>query len=191
MEEIMHILKSLLLLMIITVLTGCAGVRVSQDYDPETDFSNLRTFAWESETQPRSGDIRVGNPLLESRIRKAIDVKLVEIGLRKITEGQHDFIVGYNYDIRTRYGSAPMSVGTGIGIGGRGTFGGVGVGTPVGGRSFDEILLTIDFTDPQQGNLLWRGTGTHRVSTRATPQEMTEVVTTLVERILEQFTVSR
>jgi hypothetical protein len=189
-EETMHILKILFLLMILGLPGGCAGVRVSQDYDPDVDLSQLTTFRWESETNRRGTDIRVGNPLLESRIRNAVEVKLADMGFRKISGGLHDFRVGFNYDIRTRYGPSPISVGTGIGVGSRGTFGGIGVGTPVGGRSYDEILMTIDFTDSQQGNLLWRGTGAHRVSTRATPEEMTDVVSTLVERILEQFPVS-
>jgi hypothetical protein len=190
LEETMRILKSLFLLMIIVLLAGCARVRVSQDYDPDVNLAQLRTFGWEAETQRRGADTRVGNPLLESRIRNAIDTKLLDMGFRKIIERPHDFQVGFNYDIRSRYGPSPISVGTGIGVGSRGTFGGIGVGTPVGGRSYDEIVLNIDFTDPQQGNLLWRGTGTHQVSMRATPEEMTDVVTNLVERILEQFPAS-
>jgi hypothetical protein len=190
MEEIMRIIKLMLFLIIIMALTGCARVRVSQDYDPDIDFSRLNTFVWESKTQPKIGDIRVDNPLLDSRIRRTIDDKLINMGYRKDPEGSPDFAVGYVLDIQTRFGSSPVGVGTGFGIGRRGTFGGVGVGTPIGGRSYDEITLAIDFTDPQQGNLLWRGTGTRRTGTQATPEELTNEVIELVENVLEQLPVS-
>jgi hypothetical protein len=190
MEEIMRIVKLMLFLIIIMALAGCARVRVSQDYDPDIDFSRLNIFAWESKAQPKVGDIQVDNPLLDSRIRRAIDENLINMGYRKVTQGSHDFAVGYTLDIQTRFGSSPVGVGTGFGIGRGGTFGGVGVGTPIGGRSYNEISLAIDFTDPQQGNLLWRGTGTRRAGTQATPEELTNEVIGLVENVLEQIPVS-
>jgi hypothetical protein len=191
MGEIMRIIKMMLFLIIITALAGCARVRVSQDYDPEIDFSRLNSFTWASETQPKVGDIRVDNPLLDSRIRKAIDEKLINMGYRKAAAGLPDFRVGYILNIETRYGSSSVGIGTGFGIGGGSTFGGVGVGTPIGGRSYEELALAIDFTDPQQGDLLWRGTGTRQAGTQATPEELSNEVLDLVENVLEQLPVSR
>lgn len=187
----MLFVKRMVLLMIILILGGCSGIRVNQDYDPGTDFSTLSTFAWKSQTQPKTGDIRVDNPLLDTRIRRAIDMTLANMGYRKVIHGSHDFKVGYAYGIRTQLESSSMSVGTGFGIGGGGSFGGVGIGVPVGGGSHDEALLVIDFTDPQKDNLLWRGTGTHRINLRSTPEENTAVVNTLVEKVLAQLPVSR
>jgi hypothetical protein len=182
----MRVVKLVFLLMVIPMFGGCSGVRVSQDYDPVTDFSKFKTFAWKTETQPKTGDIRVDNPLLDTRIRRAIDMTLANMGYRKVIHGSHDFKVGYAYGIRTQIESSSMSVGTGFGIGGGGSFGGIGVGVPVGGSTRDEALLIIDFTDPQKDNLLWRGTGTHRINLRLTPEENTAVVNTLVEKVLAQ-----
>jgi uncharacterized protein YceK len=187
----MRVVKLMFLLMVILMLGGCSGIRVSQDYDPGTDFSNLGTFAWESETQPKTGDIRVDNPLLDTRIRKAVDATLVNMGHRKVALGLHNFKVNYTYAVRTKLDSSSVSVGTGFGIGGGGSFGGIGIGTPVGGGSHDEALLVIDFTDPRTGNLLWRGTGTHRVNLRSTPDENTAAINALVEKVLAQFPGSR
>jgi hypothetical protein len=190
-EETMRAAKLLmLLLMVILMLGGCAGIKVNQDYDPGTDFSGLRTFSWGSETQPKTGDIRVDNPLLDSRIRRAIDATLINMGYRKAAQESHDFKVNYTYGVRTKFDSSSMSVGTGFGIGRRGSFGGIGVGTPVGGGTHDEALLVIDFTDPREGDLLWRGTGSHRIDLRSTPAENTAAINTLVEKVLTQFPVS-
>jgi hypothetical protein len=186
----MRIVKLILFLIIITALAGCARVRVSQDYDPDMDFSRLNTFSWESTAQPKAGDIRVDNPLLDSRIRRAIEENLINMGYRKVSQSPHDFTVGYTLDIQTRYGSSSVGIGTGFGIGGHRSFGGIGVGTPIGGRSYDEASLAIDFTDSQQGNLLWRGTGSRPISTWGTPEELSEEINTMVENVLEQLPVS-
>ncbi len=116
---------------------------------------------------------------------------LVNMGYRRVVQGPHDFKVGYSYAVRTTLDSSPVSVGTGFGIGGGNTFGGVGIGIPVVGQNYDEGLLVIDFTDFQHGNLLWRGTGTHRISMRSTPEEITMAVNTLVEKVLAQIPISR
>jgi uncharacterized protein YceK len=187
----MLVVKRILLLMIILILGGCSGIRVNQDYDPGTDFSTLSTFAWKSETQPKTGDIRVDNPLLDTRIRKAIDATLANMGYRKVAHGPHDFKVNYTYAVRTKFDSSSVSVGTGFGIGGGSSFGGIGIGLPVGGGSHDEALLVIDFTDPQKGNLLWRGTGAHRINLYSAPEENAAAINLLVEKVLAQFPVSR
>ncbi len=186
----MRTVKLMLLLTMILILGGCAGIKVNQDYDPGTDFSKFRAFTWKSETQPKTGDVRIDNPLLDTRIRKAIDMTLVNMGYRRVVQGPHDFKVGYSYAVRTTLDSSPVSVGTGFGIGGGNTFGGVGIGIPVVGQNYDEGLLVIDFTDFQHGNLLWRGTGTHRISMRSTPEEITVAVNALVEKVLAQIPIS-
>lgn len=170
---------------------GCAGIRVSQDYDPGSDFSGLKSFSWKSQTQPETGDILVDSPLIDARIRRSIEIKLADMGYRLVSEGPHDFRVGYSYDVRTRFDSSPVSIGTGFGIGGGSSFGGIGIGIPAGGQSGDEALLVIDFFDSQTGKLLWRGTGTSLVKSGATPDEVTSEIANVVEKVLAQFPASR
>ena len=54
----------LVTLFLITQLWGCSSIQVSQDYDLSRDFSTLKTYAWQIESQPTTGDIRVDNSLL-------------------------------------------------------------------------------------------------------------------------------
>ena len=76
-----HAIPALTLLVI-----GCSGLEVSQDYDVNTDFSGLKLYAWKSEKQAQTGDIRVDNPLLDARIRAAVDRALTAGGLHKAPE---------------------------------------------------------------------------------------------------------
>jgi hypothetical protein len=170
---------------------GCSGLKVSQDYDKSTDFSRLNSFAWKSDTQEKTGDIRVDNPLLDSRIREAVEQALVGSGFRQASEGTPDFYIDYKLSIRSRVGSDGVntSVGFGVGSGSRssGSFGGIGISSGGGVQEWDEGTLVIDITDKETQDLLWRGTATRRVARHATPEETTESVNEMVAKTLAQF----
>ena len=72
--------RQLIILTLFFFLLGCASIKVSQDYDLSKDFSGLKTYDWQTGTQPKTGDIRVDNPLFDDRIRSAVDRSLLEKG---------------------------------------------------------------------------------------------------------------
>lgn len=182
----MHIVKQAFYLLIVVTLGGCAGVRVSQDYEPGTDFATYKAFDWKSAVQPQTGDIRIDNPLLDGRIRKAVESVLIAKGYRKTDQGSADFLVAYSLAVQAKVDSSPVSIGTGFGIGGGGSFGGIGVGTPVV-DSYEEGLLVINLYDTKTGQLIWRGSGTRRLGWQSDPAKNTEEVNTLVDKILAQY----
>ena len=183
----MQKLKNVIFLTVLTFFIGCSGIKVSQDYDMAADFSNLKTFDWYLAKQKKTGDLRVDNPLLDSRIRKAVERSLAQKGYQKMIKGTPDFYVGYKYGILTRIGSERVSTGIGFGFGGSGSFGGIGIGTGSDVREYDEGMLVIDITDKINRKLLWRGTGTRRVSRHSDPKKTTKEVNESVEKILTQF----
>ena len=182
----MHIVKQAFYLLIVLTLGGCAGVRVSQDYEPGTDFATYKAFDWKSAVQQQTGDIRIDNPLLDGRIRNAVQLALVAKGYRKTDQVSANFLVAYSLTVQDKIDSSPVSVGTGFGIGGGGSFGGIGVGTPVV-DSYEEGLLVINLYDTKTGQLFWRGSGTRRLGWQSDPAKNTEEVNTLVDKILTQY----
>ena len=78
-------------------------------------------------------------------------------------------------------------MGVGFGWGGRGGFGGLGVGTGREISEYDEGVLVIDLKDASKGDLMWRGTGTAVVDQQSKPEELTKGVNEAVEKILSQF----
>lgn len=168
-------------------LWGCQSIQVSQDYDLSKDFSALKTYEWQAQTQPETGDIRVDNPLLDARIRSAINDSLAKRGYQRITQGKLDFYVAYRYQIRSKIESDDVGVGVGFGWGGGSRFGGIGVDTGRHISAYDEGLLVIDLNDASKADLLWRGTGTARVDQHSTPEEITKGIYEAVEKILSQF----
>ena len=183
----MRKIKHVIYLISLVLFAGCSGIEVSQDYHMTADFSNLKTFDWHSAKQKKTGDLRVDNPLLDSRIRKAVDRSLAQKGFQRKSKGTPDFYVGYKYAILKRIRSERVRSGIGFGFGGSGSFGSVGIGTGSDIREYDEGMLVIDITNTKNGKLLWRGTGTRRVSKHADPKERTKKVNQTVEKILAQF----
>ena len=184
--EPMRFVKLAFYLLIVMSLGGCAGVRVSQDYEPGTDFATYKTFGWKSAVQPQTGDIRIDNPLLDGRIRKALERALAAKGYRNTDQGSADLLVDYILAVQAKIDSSPVSIGTVFGIGGGGSFGGIGVGTPVV-DSYEEGLLVINLYNSKTGQLIWRGSGTRRIGWQSDPAKNTEEVDTLVDRILAQY----
>jgi hypothetical protein len=173
-------------LLIVVILGGCAGLRVNQDYEPGTDFSAYRTFGWKSAVQPQAGDIRIDNPLLDGRMRKAVERALTGNGYREIDQASADFLVEYSLTIQPKIYSPSLSIGTGFGIGSGGSFGGFSIGAPVG-DSYEEGVLVIDFYDAKTGLLIWRGSGASDLNWQSGPAEKAEEINTLVDKVLAQF----
>jgi len=174
------------LLLLVSTIVACSSVRVSQDYDLAKPLPVLKSYQWLTAEQTTTGDVRVDNPLLNERIRRAIDRVLQEKGYQAEPTGRVDFQVAYQYTIRQRLRSDDVSGTFGFGVGTYGRHGGVAVGTGHHVSQYDEGLLVIDLTD-NQGNLLWRGQGTRYLPTHPKPEKTEKIYNELVEKILAQF----
>ncbi|HHP7233798.1 MAG TPA: DUF4136 domain-containing protein [Desulfobacterales bacterium] len=162
---------------------GCTTVQVSQDYDLQTDFSRYQDFQWVEKSRNKTGDVRIDNPLLDARIRNAVENTLKSKGFSETPRDQADFLVNYQLAVRSRLESDTYR--TGVGYGYWPYWGGVGYETTV--REYDEGILVIDFLDAASGELFWRGIGTRRLRQYSDPQEITREVNETVAKILAQF----
>ncbi|MFH1980424.1 MAG: DUF4136 domain-containing protein [Pseudomonadota bacterium] len=170
-----------------TVFLGCSTVQVSQDYKETTDFSAITTFAWASAVQEKTGDVRVDSPLMDARIRAAVEMGLAGKGLRDASTGDVDVQVLYQYQIRQQIHSTGTRGSVGVGYGTGGSGGGVMLGTGADVRSYDEGLLIIDLIRPSDGTLLWRGNATFIVPEHPTPEASTALINEAVDKTLAQF----
>jgi hypothetical protein len=159
-------------------LGACSTVRVQTDYDPEFDFSGLRSFAWASPVQEKMGDARLDNPLMDARIRKAIDATLVEQGFEPAEREAADFVVAYHLSLDQRLDVYTMNS--------RYSRRGYG-GTTTTVSQYEQGTLIIDFAVENGEQLVWRGVGTRRLSRNASPEKSTENVNRAVAEILARF----
>ena len=174
---------SLTLATLVLLLWCCSPVMVSLDYDLSADFDKYRTFDWYPGPQPKTGDVRVDSPLLDGRIRTAVTDTMLAKGYQRVNDGRPDFFLAYHLTIRSKIEADTFN--TGIGFGGYPYWGGVGYETRI--REYDEGMLIVDVIDVATDKLVWRGTGTRRVTETSDPEKTTRVVNQTVAEILAQF----
>lgn len=185
-------LRRATMLLMWAVAAACSGIQVSQDYDPATDFSRYRTFAWAPEPAPKSGDALIDSPLMDRRIRAAIEQTLKSRGFEAAAGGRADFLITYQLVVRNQI--EVTTVGPAFGWGAYPYaywgypypyWGGIDYTTFI--NQYQEGTLIIDFTDPETEKLFWRGIGSRRVSQQSTPEKTTAKVNRAVAEILAQF----
>ena len=176
--------KVIVLLIMGAFLSGCATVQVSQDYDPQGVATHHGTWYWEDASQPQSGDLRVDNPLLNSRIRRAIRIHLTTRGIPQ-KQAQPDLFISYRLVIQPKLRGYANDFT--LGWGGFYSPWHWGVDTSTRIEQYDECQLTIDIKAAGTGALLWRGTGVYLYRTYGTPDSAFEAMQRTVDRILSQF----
>lgn len=181
-------LNKLTLIAIFSLLSACSGIPVSQDYEPATNFSALKTYHWDPAVLSNEKNIK-GDPLLDARIHKAIDRKLAAMNyvLKPDTDTNTDFIVNYQTDMRQRLTSDGPTTSFSFGFGSFGNFGGIGIGTGTTIRDEDEATLIINILSGKDNRLLWRGTSSRYVYHYDKPEELTKIINDHVDAILDQF----
>jgi hypothetical protein len=187
-EKIM--LRKLLLMVgvCVLILPGCSTVRVSQDYRSGRDFSGLRTYRWQPQGDEKKARTTPDDPLVSERIRNAVDRILSSRGFREESTDP-DIFIDYRYTVRQVIESDDYGPQVGVGTYGwrSGVFGGIGIGSGGYVHTSEEGVLLIDFMDPQSGELLWRGKGTHYVEEHWSPETKTGKINELTEKTLAQF----
>jgi hypothetical protein len=173
----------------IIVLWSCSTVRVSQNYQLETDFSNLKTYRWQPIARDIQGDEPMDDPLRDEHIQITVDRNLHALGFREATVAKPDFFIDFQYSVYRVTEPSGVSGQAGIGRwgGANETFGGIGVGTGRGRYTRQEGVLHIEVIDPKNGHILWRGTGTHQVEQHWNPETKTEKTDELVGKVLAQI----
>jgi hypothetical protein len=177
--------KTVLLLLISTMLVACSGISVRHDYEKGYNFSGLKTFAWLS-TKDKEYGIK-DNELVDKRIRAAIESKLSERSYQLIDSTSPDFFVSYHLTVEQKLTSSGVSGGVSLGRSSHGRYGGVGMSTGSQVKAYDQATLLIDFTEPGGDKLIWRGISTQSVSISSGPEESTAIISETVEKVLSQF----
>lgn len=174
-----------ILSLVLLVFSGCSKVQVSQDYDPGMSFPELRSYSWKSPKISENADARINNPLLHKRFLESIDRVLAQKGFGQ--SQNNDFLVTYDFSIRSKIQSSPVSTGFGFGVGSSRRYGGIGFDTGTDIQQYDLAVLVIDVYDNSSNTLLWRGTGSEIYGSQPSPEDNIAMVNRLVEAILAQF----
>jgi hypothetical protein len=181
---------SVLIVFLAVLGIACSSVRTQYDFDPSADFTAWRTYAWFPNGSPSTGDPRLDNPLLHGRIENAIDRTLGARGHTRVQDRTPDFYVNIHLSTEQKINVRTMNRSYVGGPHGR-HWGGAGWGgvgwTETRVDQYEEGTLVIDFIDAPARRLVWRGSGTRRLSRDARPDRVTKRVNEAVDEILGQF----
>lgn len=187
---------------LLALTAGCGpGINVKSDYNPEVDFTTLRTFAW-LPLAAETGDPRADSPILAGRVRRATVAELKAKGFREVLpQNSPDFYVTYQavIDHKLSVRSTPMYAG-GMGMGyagygyrgwgGRAWGGPVGyAGTQTSVKQYDKGTLILDVIDRERDDLIWRGSGQAKLkkADKRSSKERDQAAAEAVREILKDF----
>ena len=173
---------------------GCATLQVERDYDREVSFEELETYTLIEQAGTSIGHPAVSSPLVDRRIRAAIERELDAMGFRQATSGDADFKIAAHVvaeervDVATfdRYGYSnygyrrfghPLYYG----------YGGPGIITRDYVREYVEGTLILDIIDGDTNELIWRGWSSKALAHEPRPEKVDEYVFEAVGKILEGF----
>ncbi len=186
-------------LWIIAAITGCYPMQVRTDFDPQVPFAQLRSYNWIDRESVTGGGPAIDSPLLERRVRNAVDSVLANRGYREVSsDADPDFrvtfsVVAEEIVVVDGYGGYYPYAGSY----GRHGFGHHGFGySPYfydpyygGGytRTYVQSTLVLDIVDAETGDLVWRGWADKQLDGNPKPDEVRNYVHEAVEKILREF----
>jgi len=160
-------------------LTGCATTgKVTQDYQPDTDFRPYKTFSWHNFSSEVVS-------LDQVAIQRTAEQQLRQQGF-ELVSGLSDLILDLSI---IKQPASASSTGLGISIGlPIGRHGAIGLGTNklLGNDPKMAALIIVDITAQASHQILWRGTAENIPLSHFTLQEEAKLNTTL-RNLLAQF----
>jgi hypothetical protein len=152
------------LILIVSVTMVSAGVTV--DFDKKVDFTKFKTYAWKAGTP-------AANPLMEERIRTAIDAQLAKKGLTK-SEGAADCYV-YSHTKSSASQRVDMNTFGYGGYPGWGGWGGWGT-TTVNVTNVVDGTMMVDIVSAETNQLAWRGVATKTLFPDTKPEKVEKII---------------
>lgn len=140
-------------------MTACSSLELNTDYNPSTDFSKYRTFAFKEGARPR-------NPQAARSVQYAVETALAGKGMKLVETGADLLIYGHFVsDERIQVESY------GYGTTGWYGYGWGGAVTTTSVRRIPVGTLMIDLVDSGSKELVWRGIVKDDISADLYPEE--------------------
>lgn len=183
----MRLAKTALACLLVAALCGCGtSVRTLSEFDENTDFSKIHTYAWRGADGMAERGADAGSPSMTAMslrsIRTAIEATLAEKGLRRGEPADMlvDFRAGTRDRLRTTFwGRDPFLYGPRPDRGGF---------WPLTDRrtveTFQESVLAIDMYQPGDMKPIWSGIG---ATVLAFNKADSDAIRQAVDEILKDF----
>ncbi|MBI4913695.1 MAG: DUF4136 domain-containing protein [Acidobacteria bacterium] len=185
----MKSLKLVARALLLAVLAACIGYSVKYDFDPGANFKSYRSFDWYAASKAAKAKSQgQASPLVDKRVRLAVEQQLVAKGYRLETQGDPDFLVTYYPVFRNRQVRTRTTVGTG-GWGWHRPWG-YRVGarfTTAETHNYREGTIILEIVDFRTDQLVWHGAAQGALTGLDNPEEAQQQISQAVRDLLEKF----
>lgn len=134
---------------VILIASNAFGISIRSDYDTTYDLGRLRSFTF-LEQRRGANDPLARNTIIANRIRDSLAQQLQAAGFQYQPQGQPDFVIAYYASAQVREEIQTI----GYGFPGRWRW---GFGPELWTRYFTVGTAVVDFIDPTNRQLVWRG----------------------------------
>lgn len=179
--------RPLLLTLGLALLTGCAAIPVRYDYDRQASWSSYKSYDWYAATsQAKRKAAGVDNPIMDRRVRSAVEKVLAARGFQRDSAGEPDFLVTY-YPV---YQNRALVTGTTLHNGWGWGYHPFGFGLSTHYRqvhTYKDGSIVLEIVDNKTKQLVWQAIGEGVLTDLDDPQEVDEQIEAAVKQILNRF----
>jgi len=184
----MRLFKPALASLALALLTACASYTVKYDYDPRATYNAYKTYDWYAASARAKGKAQgQESPIMDRRVRAAVDRELAAKGFKLKPEGEPDVLVTYYpvYQDRAMVTSIGPAFGHyGWGWGHYGYFAGPRFQEV---RHYKEGSIVLEVVDNKTNSLVWQAVADGALTDITDPQDADEQVAQAVRKMLERF----
>jgi len=180
--------RATLIGVLLLLVAGCTTLQVTSEFNPKTDFTRLKTYAWLDGAEKRGNDVRIDSELVTTAVRQSVEDVLAARGLKKVEAATADCLVTWfgaieqrltvenidHFYARYGYGALyrspqwnPQSTGQAV--------------------DYEEGSLVIDIIDSTTHSLLWRGSGRDKIVAGRPETQVRANIKAAVNRILAEL----
>jgi hypothetical protein len=178
-------MKTIRITLVIAVFAISALAQdVRYNFAGDANFSKYRSFKW---VQIKSADQL--DQIADGQLKSAVDEELAKKGLHRTEAETADLLVGYQVSLSQEKEITSYDSGWGYGGGwGRGWYGGGGGGISTSTTSTIVIgQVGLDMYDPAVKQLVWRGTASKTLDTKAKPEKREKNLRKGVAKLLKNY----
>ncbi len=177
--------KILLFPVVLGAMAGCAPFTVKYDYDSHANYAAYKTYDWYAASSKAKGKSDgVENPIMDRRVRSAVEREMSAKGLKLEKTGEPDVLVTYYPAYRRGTVYTTTSVG---GWGWARPFG-YGVGTHfTEAHPYQEGSIILEIVDNKTNQLVWQAVAEGALTGLEDPEDAEEQVGKAVKQMLTRF----
>ena len=89
----MRLIRTISAVVIVLGLVSCTSIRIKSEYSTDTNFSQLKSYAWAADSTEKLKQLNIDDPEFDQLFFTVIDEALRSKGFRKTDADQADLVV--------------------------------------------------------------------------------------------------